>query len=150
MLGLYFYAFMGAQPIGGLFSGWLADTGGTSLAFAVGGAVTLVANGDRVRTPRCDPASRARRASPEDVAALLPPASQETLQRGRRAADGAHAQDGAQVQRQARPGGGAMAGRFAIVAACAALALAGTAAAALIVGTPRDDTLVGTPTADQI
>ena len=44
-LGLYFYAFMGAQPIGGLFSGWLADTGGTSLAFAVGGAVTLVATG---------------------------------------------------------------------------------------------------------
>ncbi len=43
VLGLYFYAFMGAQPLGGLFSGWLADSGGTSLAFAVGGAVTLVA-----------------------------------------------------------------------------------------------------------
>jgi len=43
VLGLYFYAFMGAQPLGGLFSGWLAESGGTSLAFAVGGAVTLVA-----------------------------------------------------------------------------------------------------------
>lgn len=45
VLGLYFYAFMGAQPIGGLFAGWLAANGGTSLAFAVGGAVTLVATG---------------------------------------------------------------------------------------------------------
>jgi MFS family permease len=43
VLGLYFYAFMGAQPVGGLLAGWLADTGGTSLAFAVGGAVTLTA-----------------------------------------------------------------------------------------------------------
>ncbi len=45
VLGLYFYAFLGLQPIGGLVSGWLADTGGTSLAFAVGGTVTLVATG---------------------------------------------------------------------------------------------------------
>ena len=43
VLGLYFYAFMGAQPLGGLSAGWLAATGGTALAFAVGGAVTLVA-----------------------------------------------------------------------------------------------------------
>ena len=45
VLGLYFYAFMGAQPLGGLFAGWLAATGGTALAFAVGGAVTLAATG---------------------------------------------------------------------------------------------------------
>jgi len=43
VLGLYFYAFLGLQPIGGLLAGWLADTGGTALAFAVGGMVTLVA-----------------------------------------------------------------------------------------------------------
>jgi MFS family permease len=41
VLGLYFYAFLGAQPLGGLFAGWLADSGGTELAFAVGGAITL-------------------------------------------------------------------------------------------------------------
>ena len=41
VLGLYFYAFLGLQPLGGLVSGWLADTGGTTLAFAVGGSVTL-------------------------------------------------------------------------------------------------------------
>jgi MFS family permease len=43
VLGLYFYAFLGFQPIGGIVSGWLADAGGTALAFAVGGGVTLVA-----------------------------------------------------------------------------------------------------------
>ena len=43
MLGLYFYAFLGLQPVGGLVSGWLADAGGTALAFAVGGTVTLAA-----------------------------------------------------------------------------------------------------------
>ena len=35
----------GFQPIGGLVTGWLAAAGGTALAFAVGGAVTLVATG---------------------------------------------------------------------------------------------------------
>ena len=45
VLGLYFYAFLGFQPIGGLLSGWLADAGGTALAFAVGGTVTLAATG---------------------------------------------------------------------------------------------------------
>lgn len=45
VLGLYFYAFLGLQPVGGLVSGWLAHTGGTALAFAVGGTVTLVATG---------------------------------------------------------------------------------------------------------
>jgi MFS family permease len=45
VLGLYFYAFLGFQPIGGLVTGWLADAGGTALAFAVGGTVTLMATG---------------------------------------------------------------------------------------------------------
>jgi MFS family permease len=45
VLGLYFYAFMGAQPIGGLLAGWLAAIGGTALAFAVGGSITLLASG---------------------------------------------------------------------------------------------------------
>jgi MFS family permease len=43
VLGLYFYAFLGFQPVGGLVSGWLADVGGTALAFAVGGTITLAA-----------------------------------------------------------------------------------------------------------
>ncbi len=45
VIGLYYYAFNGAGPVGGLLSGWLAATGGTELAFAVGGAVTLGAIG---------------------------------------------------------------------------------------------------------
>jgi MFS family permease len=41
VIGLYYYAFNGAGPAGGLLSGWLAAISGTGLAFAVGGAVTL-------------------------------------------------------------------------------------------------------------
>jgi MFS family permease len=43
VVGLYYYAFNGAGPAGGLLSGWLAAVGGTGLAFAVGGAVTVAA-----------------------------------------------------------------------------------------------------------
>jgi MFS family permease len=41
VVGLYYYAFNGAGPAGGIISGWLASVGGTALAFAVGGVVTL-------------------------------------------------------------------------------------------------------------
>ena len=43
VVGLYYYAFNGAGPAGGLLAGWLAAVGGTGLAFAVGGAVTVAA-----------------------------------------------------------------------------------------------------------
>jgi MFS family permease len=43
VVGLYYYAFNGAGPVGGLLAGWLAAVGGTGLAFAVGGAVTVAA-----------------------------------------------------------------------------------------------------------
>ncbi len=43
VVGLYYYAFNGGQPVGGLLAGWLAATGGTLLAFVVGGSVTLLA-----------------------------------------------------------------------------------------------------------
>jgi MFS family permease len=45
VVGLYYYAFNGAAPAGGLLAGWLAATGGTELAFAVAGVVTLLATG---------------------------------------------------------------------------------------------------------
>jgi len=41
LIGLYLFAFLGLAPIGGLFAGWLADVGGTSLAFAVAGLTAL-------------------------------------------------------------------------------------------------------------
>jgi MFS family permease len=41
VLGLYYYAWNGLAPFGGLLVGWLCDTGGTELAFAVGGASAL-------------------------------------------------------------------------------------------------------------
>jgi hypothetical protein len=33
----------GVAPLGGLLAGWLAQTGGTQLAFAVGGAGAVIA-----------------------------------------------------------------------------------------------------------
>jgi MFS family permease len=41
LIGLYLFAFLGLAPLGGLFAGWLAEVGGTSLAFAVAGATSL-------------------------------------------------------------------------------------------------------------
>ena len=38
---LYFWAFLGGAPIGGLFAGWLVSLGGTELAFAVAGVISV-------------------------------------------------------------------------------------------------------------
>jgi MFS family permease len=47
---LYFFAFLGGAPLGGLFAGWLVAAGGTRLAFAIAGAVAvLVALGGAAR-----------------------------------------------------------------------------------------------------
>jgi MFS family permease len=45
MIGLYLFAFVGLAPIGGLLTGWLADLGGTQLAFAVAGITSLATIG---------------------------------------------------------------------------------------------------------
>jgi MFS family permease len=42
VIGFYYFAFNGLAPLGGILAGWLAATGGTELAFAVGGAVTAL------------------------------------------------------------------------------------------------------------
>jgi MFS family permease len=56
LIGLYLFAFVGLAPVGGLFAGWLADLGGTQLAFTVAGATSLVtiglASASRTRTLR--------------------------------------------------------------------------------------------------
>jgi MFS family permease len=38
VMSLYAYVFFGTAPLGGLLAGWLADRGGTQLAFVVAGA----------------------------------------------------------------------------------------------------------------
>jgi MFS family permease len=43
VVGLYYYAFNGTAPLGGLLAGWLCAAGGTGLAFAVAGATTVAA-----------------------------------------------------------------------------------------------------------
>jgi MFS family permease len=45
LIGLYLFAFLGLAPVGGLFAGWLAEIGGTSLAFAVAGVTSLATIG---------------------------------------------------------------------------------------------------------
>jgi hypothetical protein len=40
-MGLYLFAFAGLSPVGGLLAGWLADVGGTTLAFGVAGVAGL-------------------------------------------------------------------------------------------------------------
>jgi MFS family permease len=42
LIALYLFAFLGLAPVGGLFAGWLAQIGGTTLAFTVAGLTTLV------------------------------------------------------------------------------------------------------------
>jgi len=41
IIGLYFYAFNGTGPLGGILAGWLCAKGGTELAFAVAGIAGL-------------------------------------------------------------------------------------------------------------
>ncbi|HLX19766.1 MAG TPA: MFS transporter [Gaiellaceae bacterium] len=41
IIGLYFYAFNGTGPLGGLLAGWLCAKGGTELAFGVAGIVGI-------------------------------------------------------------------------------------------------------------
>jgi len=41
VLGLYYYAWNGLAPFGALIVGWFCDTGGTELAFGVGGVAAL-------------------------------------------------------------------------------------------------------------
>jgi MFS family permease len=41
VIGLYYFAFNGTGPAGGLLAGWLAAQGGTELAFAVSGAAAV-------------------------------------------------------------------------------------------------------------
>jgi MFS family permease len=43
VMSLYLFAFAGLAPIGGLVAGWLAEHGGTPLAFGVAGASGLAA-----------------------------------------------------------------------------------------------------------
>jgi MFS family permease len=45
VIGLYFLAFNGSAPLGGLVAGWLAAAGGTELAFAVAGVSALATAG---------------------------------------------------------------------------------------------------------
>jgi MFS family permease len=42
LIAIYLFAFVGLAPVGGLLAGWLAEVGGTQLAFTVSGTTALV------------------------------------------------------------------------------------------------------------
>ncbi len=72
VVGLYFYAFNGAAPLGGLLVGWLSAMGGTELALAVGGIAALTMTVVGVVALRDEPARPkplAERAEPTALAA---------------------------------------------------------------------------------
>ena len=45
MIGLFLFAFVGLAPVGGLFTSWLAEVGGTELALSVAGVTSLATIG---------------------------------------------------------------------------------------------------------
>ena len=63
VLSLYLFAFGGLAPLGGLLAGWLAEAGGTDLAFFVAGVVGLAMT--LVAATRA-PGMRGRRAAVRD------------------------------------------------------------------------------------
>jgi MFS family permease len=72
VLSLYYYAWNGLAPLGGLIVGWLSATGGTELAFAVAGAAGLamaVTGALAVRKPRSAPIADERAEPGEELAA---------------------------------------------------------------------------------
>ena len=72
VLSLYYYAWNGLAPLGGVIIGWLSATGGTELAFAVAGTAGLVmaASGAfALRRPRPVPIAEESAEPSEELAA---------------------------------------------------------------------------------
>jgi len=68
VISLYYFAFMGSGPFAGLLAGWLAEVGGTRLAFSVAGAAALAATAIAavaLRAQRSGAGPRARAATIE-------------------------------------------------------------------------------------
>ena len=77
-MAVYFYVFNGTAPLGGLLTGWLAQVGGTRLAFLVAGGMSLLAVGAATelhrRLVRARPApGRAAAATPGPATVGAPP-----------------------------------------------------------------------------
>jgi MFS family permease len=60
IIGIYFYAFNGTGPVGGLLVGWLCARGGTELAFFVAGILGLAGTAAAARRFRLQSDLRAR------------------------------------------------------------------------------------------
>jgi MFS family permease len=72
VLSLYYYAWNGLAPLGGLIVGWLSATGGTRLAFSVAGASGLamaITGGIVLRRPASGPIAEESAEPGEELAA---------------------------------------------------------------------------------
>jgi MFS family permease len=63
IIGLYFYAFNGTGPVGGLLAGWLCARGGTELAFVVAGTAGIAGTAGAATVLRRRPAIEIPRAT---------------------------------------------------------------------------------------
>ena len=68
VIGLYYFAFNGAGPAGGVLAGWLAARGGTELAFAVSGASALAMAAVAIAVRRSEERPVSARAGASDPA----------------------------------------------------------------------------------
>ena len=64
IIGIYFYAFNGTGPLGGLLVGWLCATGGTELAFGLAGVLGLLGTGVAAQRLRVLQSATRARAQP--------------------------------------------------------------------------------------
>ena len=55
VMGLYYFAFNGAGPVGGMLAGWLAAAGGTALAFSVAGGAAIAVTAGALALVRAGP-----------------------------------------------------------------------------------------------
>ncbi len=70
VVGLYYYSFNGAGPLGGVTAGWLSARGGTGLAFFVAGLIGVAMTAVAALQLRAQRPARARtEPEPESLAA---------------------------------------------------------------------------------
>ena len=149
VVGLYFYAFNGAAPLGGLLVGWLSAMGGTELALAIGGLAALAMTAVCFVALRDEPAaapslSRSGPSPPRSPPDVLPNACTAP---DRRQTERAFCERTATPLQEVPH----MNVRLLILAVLAALIVGvSAAAAATIVGANGPDRLHGTVFADRI
>ncbi len=79
---LYYFAFMGGAPFGGLLAGWLTSRGGTELAFAVAGTAAVLVSVAGADGPRHQAPNHSNRRRLECRSRIATPAAGSASPRG--------------------------------------------------------------------